>query len=673
MKLKLFIVAISSLVVNVYSVMACYHPPFQANGYTMFRATDEAQGENKTVSQQNCLAWQAITGSLVSLDDIYQVVYKYSLEEIANIIDSPTNNEFAKWISESKDTEIVALLTLAKECEQVRHEHLSPWYYPCQGDEIQTSLQNIAQRAKEYNGDRLKDRYALQYIRATFSLSQYEECIAYWELNSNSTPKGVISDMIDGYVAGAYARTAQRSKSLEFFIKSGDVDSAIAVADDSVDEVDIFRLIYKYTPNSQSLISRVQELIQSHERKISSERVEYCQMLHQARKPLFMKLKQLALQIAKEGRCDNAAVWYYTAAFISELYGDSIQAEKLLCLAERAVGNTFLDDSIQVLRIYLDAKLLPYNASYEIRLYDQLKWLTLMADANLTDEVRERSKQRYYMLNNESYFYWNDMLRRIVLGEVCPRMLKCGKTTKAIQLANMAEYRLLKKIDYKQTDTDTFNKDYATYLFAMVDTLNVEKVVNYTAQMNNVDSKNNRLYNEGSLVDDAYWNNIIGTKYLRDGRYKEAKNYLDKVSAQFEDSLNTASYMGHDPFSIEREWRGKQANLKLNFAQKMYELECSFTESSNANDKAEKMIEYAVGLRSSHSKCWALAYYYWGAGMAQSNKLTIQKAISKSEQLIQKAFNTYTNPDKAAEAHYKFGNYKTIIEEYPQTPLIPNH
>lgn len=35
------------------------------------------------------------------------------------------------------------------------------------------------------------------------------------------------------------------------------------------------------------------------------------------------------------------------------------------------------------------------------------------------------------------------MMRRILLAEVCPRMIKSGKTTRALQLANMADNRLL--------------------------------------------------------------------------------------------------------------------------------------------------------------------------------------------------------------------------------------
>ncbi|MBQ5861979.1 MAG: hypothetical protein IIW65_07565, partial [Alistipes sp.] len=54
----------------------------------------------------------------------------------------------------------------------------------------------------------------------------------------------------------------------------------------------------------------------------------------------------------------------------------------------------------------------------------------------------------YHLKINESFYYWNDMMRRILIAEVCPRMIKAGRTTRALQLANMADNRLLGLVDY---------------------------------------------------------------------------------------------------------------------------------------------------------------------------------------------------------------------------------
>lgn len=90
---------------------------------------------------------------------------------------------------------------------------------------------------------------------------------------------------------------------------------------------------------------------------------------------------------------------------------------------------------------------MPYDSYYENRLFTQLKWLDLKIQSNIDDKVRYETARGYMLFNCESYYYWNDMMRRILLAEVCPRMIKSGKTTRALQLANMADNRLLNLVN----------------------------------------------------------------------------------------------------------------------------------------------------------------------------------------------------------------------------------
>ena len=77
---------------------------------------------------------------------------------------------------------------------------------------------------------------------------------------------------------------------------------------------------------------------------------------------------------------------------------------------------------------------------------------------NITPKVRERTSEYYDLACNISYYYWNDMMRRIILAEVCPRMIVSGKTIRALQLANMADNRLLGLVDCKTYHKETHVK-----------------------------------------------------------------------------------------------------------------------------------------------------------------------------------------------------------------------
>ena len=77
-------------------------------------------------------------------------------------------------------------------------------------------------------------------------------------------------------------------------------------------------------------------------------------------------------------------MWYYTAAFIEDLDGHPVEASKLLAKAEQSHGTEFIKESVKVMRIYLDAKLMPYNQGYENLLFKQLQWLDQKIADNIT-------------------------------------------------------------------------------------------------------------------------------------------------------------------------------------------------------------------------------------------------------------------------------------------------
>ena len=140
------------------------------------------------------------------------------------------SNQFALWIVKHQDRELADFLLLAKLCEKIRWEQNSPWYYPVDNDAVSISLADIAAKARAYRGKRLRDRYALQAIRAMFATGQYDACINYWAEVCNQLPEGLIKRMILPYVAGAYFRTGVTEKAMQIYAECGDVESLIFCA-----------------------------------------------------------------------------------------------------------------------------------------------------------------------------------------------------------------------------------------------------------------------------------------------------------------------------------------------------------------------------------------------------------------------------------------------------------
>lgn len=687
---------------------------FKPEGHFMYRVEDKSKEKTAIFSpfnpnaEENCREWQKFSSPDIPLADIYAVVYKMSLADFENfyrelwdlsyVPNTPYSdnkkysgdNAFLLWLSRNS-MEAAQFLLFAKITEDVRGRHNSRWYYPSMKMGGSMSLEEIAEKALNYQGP-LRDRYLLQAVRTLFSLRRYEDCVTLWNEEASLLPKeSIMRRMILSYVAGAEYRMDHYDKAVAYFYEAGDIVSMIACSTKGKNKstVETIERLYKVAPDGSFFPGILQKFIRSTEgeRKVSWNDEKRNVVTNEHR-----RLAQLSIRIAQEGKNTNPAMWYYTAAFIEDLDGHTAQAYNLLAKAERSHGTAFIKESIKVFRIYLDAKVLPYDQFYENRLFTQLQWLDQKIVENLTPEVRARTSEIWAFRRNLSYYYWNDVMRRITLTEVCPRMLAAGKTVRALQLANMADNRLLDLVnritnygwiddgweektgtmqDFRRNSASSL--DYSNYFFEMIDSLDVNKAIEYRRRIEQPLNAFDRFLNQRSYASLDYVDDIIGTKYLRAMRYKEAVSYLGRVSRSFEGHLHTE--LEWDPFSYDRKIPENKTDFKYRFAREMYMLEQEMNNSANVNRRAEAMFRYAIGLRSSFGKCWGLTQYYLGRefyGQVQekrdwSKDPQTVRAIERSSELLQKACSLFQDPELAAQSLQKLHQYLTLVKKYPQT------
>ena len=698
--LKYFLISLISLL-TANNASACWDSWYTPRGYYMYRVYNNRPEPELTIegcypgAGKNCAEWQRLVSKSISLEDIYEVVYKMTLEEYEAIYDNRNakyENEFVEWITK-KDTAILDFLLLAKTNEYIRLKRNSRWYYPSMKIGARMTLEEVAEKALSEKNERLRDRYLLQGIRALFSLSKYEECIKLWESEVSHLPEdNLMRQLICPYIAGAEFHANHAQKAVEYFAQIGDIRSMLYCmgrAGEKISIIDALELVCEYAPNS----NYIEETLQSYVRELEPLGEFYG-------KDTFVKttdcekLYTLCLKMAHEGRGNNPAMWYYTAAFLTDLEGNATKASYLLGLAENSKSSSYIDESIKVFRIYLDAKLLPYNSSYESRLFTQLNWLDKKIRSNIDDKVRNETARGYMLLSGESYYYWNDMMRRILLAEVCPRMIKAGKTTRALQLANMADNRLLNLVnkrnvydwvndEYEIVKTytmssyrysDRFNRyDYSNHFFEMIDSIGVDNTIKYVQRVNNPQGNFDRFLNSRGYIGQDYLNDIVGTQCLRNMRYKEALEYLGKVSKAYKAHHNV--YMKYDPFSADRKAIRTKSDFKYDFAREMYSLEQSMNIMTEPNRKAQLMVRYAIGLRNSIDLCWGLTQYYrgtsyWGQVCEKrdwENDGNTKAAMKKAKELINLACDIVTDDETGANIQYMLCNFKTVVYKYPNT------
>lgn len=681
--------------------VACGPQWYTPGGYHMYRICnpqpESVEDEYSQNVGRNCREWQGLTSEDIPLDDIYRAVYKMTMEELQAIADNRSasyDNRFIEWITK-KDTEILDFLLLAKTNEHIRLKLNSRWYYPSMHTGAAMTIEEVAAKALSQTDARLRDRYLLQAVRALFSMSRFDECIALWENEACRLPDdNLMRQMILPYIAGAEYRVNSSEKALEYFARLGDVNSMLYCLGrdgEQMSKIESLALVCRYAPDSEYVL----ETLQSYIRTLEPDGELYGSLNRWHEEKIIREAPQiisLCLDMGCDSRNSNPAMWYYTAAFVYDLTGDLSSAAKMLERAEKSNSSDFIDESIKVFRIYLDAKLQSYNPAYENKLFAQLKWLDSKICDNLTDDVRDETAAGYRLAAGLSFYYWNDMMRRILLAEVCPRMIKAGKTTRALQLANMADNWLLKLVDRQdggyhdpgnvytmlsyRYSPENFNEyDYSNHFFEMIDSLGVDVAVGYVRNVENPQTEFDRFLNSRGYTGSDYLNDILGTQYLRNMRYAEALVYFGRISDAYKNHHNL--YLEYDPFCAEKRTVGIKTDFKYGFAREMCSLEQGIAGAGNPDRKGRLMIKYAIGIKNSFDFCWPLTQYYCGTAyysqVCQKRDWTTdahtETASRRVEDLLETAFGLFADDEVAAEMHYKLYNFKTVATKFPDTKM----
>lgn len=729
-----YIIAISVLLISASpKIKACgpYYPedPFSIKIFRCCSSELEKQWQEGCRFQdyekdENCLLWQRITSPSISLKDIEKVIYNSYLSQLKELPNGPlSDNSFAKWLSDPSHREDMKYVLVAKEIEELRNGICDPWYYAYDDDDEHIRLEKLQKECQAYTGKRHTARYALQLIRLYFANGDFKKCIDLWENSISKMPQDIITDMIASYVGGAYTRLGKKYKAIELFTRSQDIGSLISLkawkgAEDSSiytdDRVKELEYIFNRFPNSPLLSVKLQEYIRNRETFVS-DYSDWNGNLFVADEEhnFYHELKQFALKAISTSQCQQQATWHYALGYLYYLDGNITKAQTHLNSAESAHATPLLKESIRAFRFLMNAHYANNSESYNNQLLRDLKWLDerMKNDSSLNHKPYWQSDN--YM--NYSFYYLQDVARKVLLGKVCPRLKIAGNTTLAIQLANYASNRIhqlnprYKLYHYSHNDTvdhhtysyfitfdeyrasDFFNEyDYSNQFFECINSGSADEAAKYAERIIKPESELDRFLNERSYVDKDYIFEIVGTLYLREMNYKKAVAWLSHVSPAYQNRTNIAKegYFVLDPFRFqfnEKHYIDDSTNYKLQFAKEMVRLEKTMTNGNNPNKKANAKMRYAIGLRNSFGICWYLTAYGYSVDSGYDENLHIwechisseregfmhekfaQKAYKTVDTLISQAIAEFTDPEQAARAQLEMMNHATIMKQYPHT------
>ena len=696
MKQKLCILVL--LINNIIPVWACTVFGDSPRNYMYYQVSDSYgipyfYFQQPDYKQQNLALWRQMGGDEANwqMQDIENVVYNYNIDDMHYLLKySHTNpdkakNNFAEWLCNY--TPAIRLLLIAKQVEYARSEYQDPWYYPASPnndfatfERIMVEIDTLEQQINRYTHPvpQLLHRLMLQRVRVMFTLGQYSDLIILWENDINKWDENdLMRTMIKDYIAGAYLRIGDTSHAWQMYLEQSNLR---ALADltwtPECGYAKVIRALYDYQPDCAEFVAPI---LQCELKELGQYYIDEERSIAKAKQ--YYSLMQY---IIRTHHSKDMAIWYYTTAYLEDFLGMPERAAQTIRHAAQCKTTEFMQTNIRYMRIYLDAKTRPYNAAYEQQLFADLCWIDEQIKQNLP-EIKanwDRHSREWEIWDNVSdpicgmsdkghnLYYPNTMLRKIVLGEVAPRMKQVGNQSLALALTNYADNLLFTLVDPEKRHC-FFNN-----FFMAMDTISAAAVERYVKRALNPSTPFERFLATGSYLDKDYLYDIVGTLYLRESQYKKAMEVLSKVSPTYQLQLNTHNNLcAHDPFGVSTNSRPTSTvDCKYNFASEMYSLQQVFQNVQiDPNRRANAMLNYAIGYKNSFFITWGLTQYGQGypvfvdaykPWMTKERKQDIKQQYKK---LYYEALSLYTDDEALAATHLRYQNNYTIVTSFPNT------
>lgn len=638
-------------------------------------------------------------------------------------------NPFPQHLIKSHDEEAIRLIYWSKLYESIRDAQRSPWYY-CKriSGEEHMELSALADSAMAHTKGKYRDRYIFLAIKSLWAARRFDECIGFYGKHKHHLRNTIFHAPADDYYARCLCEVGRDAEAAKIYLKRGDAQSLACVSGGSLPRM--LEMVGNAAPNSPLLAIELQRVLHT------LENGYYYFDSHLASTSDYYNADSLLpviLSFANNPNQKNRAIWQYTAACLLDFIGKPVEGLKQLRSAN--TSNPFLSQSVRVLRFYLRSKTDPVGDKLERYAIGEVQWM----DSILCREWnRLTPKERTMLLKNMTPWcnysirccYMYDAMRRIMLPDsvgLCHRFANAGRTTRALQMANLADNRIyilarntpsckgkylsefewwLSRNEHKgasayvwindKKDTNCYTlevsnmNNYRNAMFLLADGMTARKLEKYRQRQlrpqDSIDSWFNKRGNTGS----DYWQDIIGTHYIRERNYAAAVAHLKYVSSAYQHRMNVECTF--DPFGIDRTQKSSDTtHYKLHFAERMRKLEWRMNHG-NADSRGLAMLEYAIGLRNSFDRCWELTTYgvndnegdrrysakgfkvdrTWGTPdpqgvMAEHLAVYAPTSFADADSLQARAFRTLQSDEARAKYEAKLCHFSAIRKRYANT------
>ncbi len=624
MKLKKFIVVSSVLFICVgnYQAKACVDSFAPADCY-MFSVYNHNKLNDESIKNKCIAFWKNYTANRVSEGDIREFLYGQST--------SKHSLSVVKYLQLHKDVDALHYLELINLMNSLTRSGDS-WDYPSKSELVRRKhgwIKLFVDASKHITASkRLGSRYWLMTMRAAYYSGNRASCQRLWDRYAGKYPNDCVKELAEGYIASYWFKDGEREKAREYYAKIGDLRSLRWCFNGDINLKGI-ETLYKEAPNSVAFTYLIQDYVNSMDNQTDTTDYGYRSYRLSAydgkadsiKDAMFSEMKafrRFAAKVVSEGKASNPALWQSASAFFAYFNGENQEALDELNKADGMQGTQRMKDNIRAIRFLVKSSQPNDSHAYQEYVIGELKWLDGMIKAEplYTDWYGRRN-------------HYVDVLRRVVYGRLVPGYLKFDNFCSAASLMGMIQNMVeVNSYDNNSANAQPFNY-YSNDFFWFLDSAKVEDVVTYAKLLQNQQNGNELQQYAVSYCnnDMDYFNELIGTKYMRLQNFEQAKTYLSKVSVAFISKMNIAPYMFYDCHkmlwfdwldkNIKKErYVGKMAlaiNPKLTYCDDMLSLQQQIRQTKDSVQKADLLYQIAnlYAQATLHGDCWTYLHYSW--------------------------------------------------------------
>lgn len=602
------------LVAAWVAVLAC--GPWVRPQYHVFSVYHRSQLSDASLKPMYDF-WQQYGGEDVSSWSV-DGLSRLSPDELAT-----TDNPIVVAARTRNDGEMMTYLRLLTTYFQLA-EPSDTWDYPSRsqlGDRT-SRLQAIEKAARAYKGSRLKAQYQLLTVRALTRQGRAADVIDYWDKTMSRQPASVYRDMARGLYAWALISQGRQREAMGIYADMGDMTSIKWLMEKQRNLKGI-RQEYAADANSPALLFLVQDFVNNTCDSFESQSTLLTYVAAEDRAALqasnvqthdeIRQFVDFCRQVVDEGKTRCPAMWMAAAGFAAYRIGDVEQCMPLLNRAVTLDGTDRMRDNARVCRLVASAFVendLSYG--YEERLLGELRWLREKADAEPDTENNYGFDGNHYM----------EVLTNLVYDRLVPFYQEHGGSNTAAALCGAQNA-------YECAGSDYYvNGDYSSLL----DRMSSDEMASFRAcVMRGGDSPLERwAVAQLDRSDDKYFADRIGTKLMREGKFRQALAWLEQVPASYVSTQGISRYMARRDYNVDR-WFLRQvvdrswedyyepqptvlrSNQKVEYCHDVLEAEQAVAKAP-ADAAALYRLASLYYQASYKGDCWYLTRYAWSVG-----------------------------------------------------------